>query len=118
MGSGLVLAGLALFMVVFFTLLPILTNPVGAYDNWFPVEEAGSDPAVSPAAPENPVARFSWEAVAIDTLDPPVYTGSVSARLRSEEWPPSSTGDGILVTATAIGVRPSCTITLSTVPTL
>lgn len=36
MGSGLVLAGLALFMVVFFMLLPILTNPVAAYDRWFP----------------------------------------------------------------------------------
>ena len=74
MGSGLVLAGLALFMVVFFTLLPILTNPVDAYDNWFPVEEPVAQAAetIAPVA-ENPIARFTWEAVAVETVDPPVY---------------------------------------------
>ena len=74
MGSGLVLAGLALFMVVFFMLLPILTNPVGAYDNWFPVEEpVAVEPAVTAPPAENPIARFTWEAVAVETVDPPVY---------------------------------------------
>jgi len=74
MGSGLVLAGLALFMVVFFTLFPILTNPVGAYDNWFPVEEPAAAAPVTVAPPaENPTARFTWEAVAVETVEPPVY---------------------------------------------
>jgi hypothetical protein len=91
MGSGLVLAGLALFMVVFFTLLPILTDPVTAYDKWFPVEEAGADPAVPAPAQEGPLAMFSWEAVAVATLDPPVYrvrlkSTSVEGAAGIEEW--------------------------------
>ena len=73
MGSGLVLAGLALFMVVFFTLFPILTNPVSAYNNWFPLEAEAADVVVVAADQENPIARFAWEAVAVETLDPPVY---------------------------------------------
>ncbi len=91
MGGGLVLAGLALFMVVFLTLYPILTDPVGAYDNWFPVEEVADDAAVAVPEKADPTARFSWEAVAVDSFDPPVYrvrlkstaTGGAS---ELEEW--------------------------------
>jgi hypothetical protein len=91
MGSGLVLAGLALFMVVFFTLYPILTDPVGAYDNWFPVVDVVDEAtAVSPAQVD-PVARFSWEAVAVDSFDPPVYrvrltSTSIGGAAEIEEW--------------------------------
>lgn len=73
MGSGLVLAGLALFMVVFFTLFPILTNPVNAYDNWFPVEETATEPVVAAVDQADPIARFSWEAIVVEALEPPVY---------------------------------------------
>ena len=92
MGSGLVLAGLALFMVVFVTLLPILTNPVGAYDNWFPVDDTAADEATIVApVPEDPIARFIWEAVAVETLDPPVYrvrlrSTSVGGAAEIEQW--------------------------------
>lgn len=94
MGSGLVLAGLALFMVVFSTLYPILTDPVRAYDNWFPVEEVVvGDAAATTAVQESaaPVARFSWEAVAVDTVDPPVYrvrltSTSIGGIAEIEEW--------------------------------
>lgn len=91
MGSGLVLAGLALFMVVFLTLYPILTDPVGAYDNWFPVEEAAGDPAGAVPEALDPAASFSWEAVAVETLDPPVYrvrlkSTSVGGAADIEKW--------------------------------
>ncbi len=36
MGSILVVVGLVLFLVVFLTMLPILTDPAGAYERWFP----------------------------------------------------------------------------------
>lgn len=36
MGSILVAVGLVLFLVVFLTMLPILTDPAGAYERWFP----------------------------------------------------------------------------------
>jgi hypothetical protein len=92
MGSGLVLAGLALFMVVFLTLFPILTNPVGAYDNWFPADESEAAPVatVAPIA-ENPTARFTWEAIAVETVEPPVYrlrvqSTSVAAAADIEVW--------------------------------
>jgi hypothetical protein len=91
MGSGLVLAGLALFMVVFFTLLPILTSPVAAYDKWFPVEEAPVVEATPVADRQDPVARFSWEAVAVEALDPPVYrvrlqSTSLAGTADIDEW--------------------------------
>ncbi len=91
MGSGLVLAGLILFMVVFFTLFPILTNPVSAYDNWFPVEEEAADPVVATPDQESPIARFSWEAVAVETLEPPVYrvrlqSTSIDGAADIEQW--------------------------------
>ena len=36
LGSFLILVGMALFLVVFLTMLPVLTNPAGAYERWFP----------------------------------------------------------------------------------
>lgn len=36
MGTLLVVVGLVLFLVVFLTMLPILTDPAGAYERWFP----------------------------------------------------------------------------------
>lgn len=36
LGSLLILVGMSLFLVVFLTMLPVLTNPAGAYERWFP----------------------------------------------------------------------------------
>jgi len=74
MGSSLVLIGLALFMVVFVTLFPVLRDPVGAYDHWFPVEEP-ADALDAPIQVDRiePAAAFSWEAVAVESIDPPIY---------------------------------------------
>lgn len=91
MGSGLVLAGLALFMVVFFTLAPILTNPVKAYDKWFPIEEVAAEQIVATPDQRDPIARFSWEAVAVEGLNPPVYrvrlqSTSIGGLAEIEQW--------------------------------
>ncbi|MCP3973839.1 MAG: PKD domain-containing protein [bacterium] len=92
MGSGLVLAGLALFMVVFFTLFPILTNPVNAYNNWFPEEERPTAPLVAASADQtDPIARFGWEAIVVEALEPPVYrvrlqSTSVDGSAAIDQW--------------------------------
>jgi hypothetical protein len=77
LGSGLVLIGLALFMIVFVTLFPILRDPVTAYDRWFPVGDE-SEPFVVTAADDDvaraePLARFRWEAIVVESVAPPVY---------------------------------------------
>ncbi len=91
MGSGLVLAGLALFMVVFFTLFPILTNPVMAYDKWFPIEDDTVEQTIAAPDQQDPVARFTWEAIVVEALDPPVYrvrlqSTSIDAGSAIEQW--------------------------------
>jgi hypothetical protein len=80
LGSALVLVGLALFIVVFVTLFPILTDPVNAYERWFPSEPDDEVVAAAVEQPirSGPVARFTWEAVAVESTDPPVY------RIRAE----------------------------------
>jgi hypothetical protein len=84
-GSGLVLIGLALFMVVFVTLLPILRDPVAAYDRWFPAaaEEASVAAAAEDVVRSEPLAGFRWEAIAVESTQPPVYR----ARLESTSMP-------------------------------
>ncbi|MDJ0962292.1 MAG: PKD domain-containing protein [Acidimicrobiia bacterium] len=77
LGSGLVLIGLALFMIVFVTLFPILRDPVTAYDRWFPAVE--DRPTVVVAAADDdvvraePLARFRWEAIVVESVNPAVY---------------------------------------------
>ncbi len=77
LGSGLVLIGLALFMIVFVTLFPILRDPVTAYDRWFPTTEEQPPVVVTvvndEVVREDPLARFRWEAIAVESVDPPIY---------------------------------------------
>ena len=87
LGSGLVLIGLALFMIVFVTLFPILRDPVTAYDSWFPADDDAT-PVVVAAADDDvvraePLARFHWEAIVVESVSPPVYR----ARLESTSIP-------------------------------
>lgn len=91
LGSGLVLVGLALFMIVFVVLFPVLTNPVGAYDRWFP--DRATEPATEATSPPStlPAAAFTWEAIAIESIEPPVYRvrfvdGSTSPAGDIEAW--------------------------------
>ncbi len=88
LGSGLVLTGLALFMVVFVTLLPILRDPVTAYDRWFPNtdEPASVASADVDSIRTEPLAGFTWEAIAVESADPPVYR----ARFESTSLPTAS----------------------------
>lgn len=77
LGSTLVLIGLALFMIVFYTLFPILRDPVTAYDRWFPATEDPS-PIVVGISDEDvprtePLAGFRWEAIVVESVEPPVY---------------------------------------------
>ena len=77
LGSGLVLIGLALFMIVFVTLFPILRDPVTAYDRGFPTTD-GDAPIVITVADDDvvraePLARFRWEAIVVESVTPPVY---------------------------------------------
>lgn len=108
-GSAMVLVGLGFFVIVFVALFPVLTNPAGAYDRWFPPED---EPAVEPvtevAQPATPVvtgprAAFRWESVGIDQADTPLYRVRVTseslvgdAEIASWSW---ELGDG----TTAIG---------------
>ena len=86
----MVLVGLGFFVVVFIALFPVLTNPRGAYDRWFPSEEVVIEVATESAdvgdQAVGPTARFRWEAVAIDSVDPPLYR----IRLTSESLPGDS----------------------------
>lgn len=51
LGSVMVLAGLGFFVVVFIVLFPVLTNPSGAYDKWFP-QDAAEEPIIIEEQPE------------------------------------------------------------------
>ncbi len=77
LGSTLVLIGLALFMIVFYTLFPILRDPVTAYDRWFPASvEQGAvvvDAADDGIVRVEPLAAFRWEAIVVESVEPPVY---------------------------------------------
>ena len=83
LGSALVLTGLALFMIVFVTLFPILRDPVGAYERWFPSDEPAPVVVTGEGDRTGPIARFAWEAVVVESSNPPVYR----ARFRSNAAP-------------------------------
>lgn len=82
----MVVVGLAFFVVVFVVIFPVLTNPAGAYDRWFPSEVVEvldqEEPTVKPVA-AGPIAQFRWENLAIEAVDPPLYR----MRLTSETLP-------------------------------
>lgn len=77
LGSTLVLIGLALFMIVFYTLFPILRDPVAAYEQWFPNDAEQTSTVVvatdQDVARTQPLARFRWEAIVVDSAEPPLY---------------------------------------------
>jgi hypothetical protein len=56
LGSGLVLTGFALFVVLFVTLLPILRDPVGAHGRWIPDEEPAAAQQLDHAGAAKPTA--------------------------------------------------------------
>ena len=67
-GSVMVLVGLGFFVVVFVTVFPVLTNPAGAYDRWFPAEEAADTVVIVEPRDEldaGPRASFRWESVSV-----------------------------------------------------
>lgn len=68
LGSGLVLTGFVLFVVLFVTLLPILRDPVGAYGRWFPDEEPATQ--VAEVATDPPGVTTSTPAPAPESDDP------------------------------------------------
>ncbi len=78
-GSAMVLVGLGFFVIVFVALFPVLTNPAGAYDRWFPRSDepvvAQPRDDVQPATPmvAGPSASFRWEVIGIERADPPLY---------------------------------------------
>ena len=72
LGVGLILIGLLMFIVVFFAAFPVLSDPVGAYDDWFPADEQAADEpiAAEEETPEGPTAAFRY--VAETTISEPV----------------------------------------------
>lgn len=82
LGSAMVLVGLGFFVTVFVALFPVLTNPSGAYDKWFP--PAAEEPLVVeqsvPTTNIGPTAQFRWEAIVVQQAERPVYR----VRLTSE----------------------------------
>jgi len=57
LGVVLVVGGLAVFLVVFFVLLPVLRDPVPTYERWSPPEEEESPTEAEPVGPR---AGFYW----------------------------------------------------------
>ena len=82
----MVLVGLAFFVVVFAALFPVLTDPAGAYDRWFPreeriAEESETDRTANPYL--GPSARFAWETLTVEDGDPPLYRVRLESQARS-----------------------------------
>lgn len=92
-GSVMVLVGLGFFVTIFAVLFPVLTNPSGAYDRWFPSEvvdesaetralaadsdtDTNTDGSLAEAPTIGPTARFTWEVIAT------AATGPTAARIR------------------------------------
>ena len=104
LGSTLVLLGVALFTFIFFTLYPVLRNPVGTYDRWFPAEEVEFDEEVEPDLTP-PQAAFSWQ-TSVSNADP----GEVTVQFADESVPSGESisswtwdlGDNSLATGQAI----------------
>lgn len=63
LGVFLVVVGLLMFVAIFFVAFPVLSNPVAAYDEWFPQDDSPVESVVEEvAAPAGPVAAFRFEA--------------------------------------------------------
>lgn len=71
MGSLLVAVGLVLFLVVFLTMLPILTDPAGAYERWFPaaIIDLTPDTTTTTTGPTPDVTTAPGTADPSDVLD-------------------------------------------------
>ncbi len=63
-GTVLILIGLTVFLVVIFTLLPVLRDPVAAHDRWFPEKQEEPAAHVQEDEPTGPAAGFRWVAEA------------------------------------------------------
>lgn len=73
LGALLIFVGLVMFVVVFLVVFPVLSDPVGAYDGWFP-DDAEPEETIDPSAGEesftSPTAAFRFVAQAVFD-DPP-----------------------------------------------
>jgi hypothetical protein len=76
LGGVLVFIGLMLFIVVFLAVFPVLTDPVGTYDDWFPEtdEPLVQDDVPEEESAEEPTAAFRFTAEAV-TEEPPDEVG-------------------------------------------
>lgn len=71
LGVILVIVGLLMFVVVFVAAFPVLSDPVGAYDEWFPeTEEPTATDTTVAEGPEGPTAIFRYVAEAT-MIEPP-----------------------------------------------
>ena len=65
LGGLLVFIGLVMFLAVFLVAFPVLSDPVGTYDEWFPESDEPAevaDPEVEEESFEGPVAVFRYVA--------------------------------------------------------
>lgn len=92
LGVVLVVVGLLMFVAVFLAAFPVLSDPVGAYDEWFPQEEEAAAEVVveEVEAPAGPTAAFRYVAEAVfeepeeESEVEPAATYSVAFEDRSE----------------------------------
>ncbi len=56
-GMVLITCGLAVFLVIFLAVFPVLKDPAGTYDEWFPPGEEEPEAETAPTAPR---AGFEW----------------------------------------------------------
>jgi hypothetical protein len=61
-GTVLILIGLIVFLVMIFTLIPVLRDPTATHDRWFPEET--DEPVAEEEEPTGPAAGFNWVAEA------------------------------------------------------
>lgn len=87
-GGLLIFVGLVLFLVVFIVVFPVLANPVGTYDEWFPEDEgAATTPRPIVAEEEEPAkpnATFRWVAESV-AIGEPIGEGSDGEEGAAEE---------------------------------
>lgn len=74
LGGLLIFIGLVMFIVVFFAVFPVLSDPVGTYDDWFPEADepsvqADASAEVEPEKEPTAAFRFTSEAVRVDIPD-------------------------------------------------
>ncbi|MCP3974718.1 MAG: PKD domain-containing protein [bacterium] len=113
LGALLIFVGLVMFVVVFFVVFPVLSNPVGAYDEWFPADaepEVTAEPTDGEESFAGPTAAFRFEAQALFEESPEGEEGGEGEE-RAEGERPGATytmrleditepGDGALETWT------------------